>query len=144
MLCTKVVLDPPTPDDPQVPTYQARATTRLHAPASGRGAQWSACIKTMSVCFTRKRNAFFSSAWNCCSINTLSSRHSTSFCRLSCESDRTVAEGLYASGLARKQVTRKLICELKRPSHKPLSFARVPRLPPTLHVSEKNSNMLIR
>jgi hypothetical protein len=89
----------------------------LHVPASGRGAQRrSACIKTMSVCFIRKMNAFF---FDC---GVYSDQYSASneqrfflrAARHACSIDRLSRTGMHR-GCSGKQVTCRLsICKPKR------------------------------
>jgi hypothetical protein len=89
----------------------------LHVPASGRGAQRrSACIKTMSVCFTRKMDAFF---FDCgvCSDQYSASKEQKFFLRAACPAcsiDRLSRVGMHR-GYSGKQVTcRSSICKPKR------------------------------
>jgi hypothetical protein len=89
----------------------------LHVPASGRGAQRrSACIKTMSVCFIKKMNAFFfdcgvySDQYSASNEQRFSLRAACSACSI----DRLSRIGMHR-GCSGKQVTCRLsICKPKR------------------------------
>lgn len=101
------------------------------APASGRGAQWSACIKTMSVCFIRRINAFFD-AWSVSRpIFCVERAEIFPPCRLSCVSDRPAVEGVYASRMLRQAGhTQVVSMQTKTASHDYCPVARASRLPP--------------
>jgi hypothetical protein len=118
MLCTTSCAE--LTNMPMILRYQRIELERQRccmAPASGRGAQWSACIKTMSVCFTRKINEFFD-AWSVSRpIFCVERAEILPPCRLSCESDRPAVEGVYSMhrGFSGKQVTRRSsVCKPKR------------------------------
>ena len=108
MLCTGSCAE--LTNTPMILRYQRIELERQRccmAPASGRGAQRSACIKTRSVCFTRRINVFFFEASGV--LSNILRRYSRNFplCRVSCVLDRPAVEGLYASRMLRKQVTRR-------------------------------------
>ena len=121
----------------------------LHAPASGRGAQWSACIKTMSVCLTRKIIAFFD-AWGVVSNQYPTPKQQRFFprCRLSCKFDRPAVEGWYAlrmlpqaghtqvDSMQTKMASHDLVPLLERHACHHVSLSRSPRVP-------EERNMLI-